>query len=84
MNTLEVSNIFEKRTAPQNGADQSLGENAWYHGLEMGMAFCRVTEQLSSKPGTKVEKELRCLERIVGALGSGLVAFYARRKKRKA
>ena len=31
----------------------------------MGMAFCRLTEQLSSEPGTKVEKELRCLERAL-------------------
>ena len=32
----------------------------------MGMAFCRLTEQLSSEPGSKVEKELRCLERTLG------------------
>jgi hypothetical protein len=37
-------------------------ENAWYVGCDMAMAFCRLTEQLASEPGTKIEKEIRCLE----------------------
>lgn len=37
-------------------------ENAWYVGCDMAMAFCRLTEQLASESGTKIEKEIRCLE----------------------
>lgn len=36
-----------------------------FQGCDMAMAYCRLTEELSCKSGTKPEKELRCLERIL-------------------
>jgi hypothetical protein len=42
---------------------QSVGLD--YQGYHMAMAYCRLTEELSSKSGTKPEKELRCLERAL-------------------
>jgi len=54
-----------KEQVPQRLVEQTLGNNAWYQGYEMGMAFCRLTEQLSSEPGSKIDKELRCLERTL-------------------
>jgi hypothetical protein len=66
MNTLTVFNSSEnERTAPPRSIELTPGTNAWYQSYEMGMAFCRLTEQLSSKAGTKVEKELRCLARAL-------------------
>ena len=49
MNTLRTS---ERATIDQN---------AWYQGYDTGMAFCRLTRALSLEPGTKSEKEQRCL-----------------------
>lgn len=37
----------------------------WYHGYEMGTTFCRLTELLAATPGSKIDKELRCLERAL-------------------
>lgn len=67
MNTLTASSwqrstSFASRRLAGPGAPTG---NAWYHGFDMGMAFCRVTERLAAQPGTKVEKELRCLERLL-------------------
>ncbi len=63
---LITSNLPGKtRVAPQKIAEDPLAKNAWYQGFEMGMAFCRLTERLSAESGTKVEKELRCLERAL-------------------
>lgn len=39
--------------------------NAWYQGYETGMAFCRLTRALSLEPGSKSEKERRCLEQTL-------------------
>lgn len=36
-----------------------------FQGYYMAMAYCRLTEDLSCKSGTKPEKELRCLERAL-------------------
>ena len=41
------------------------GENAWFQTCEAGMVFCRMTEELATRPGTKMEKELRSLERAL-------------------
>ncbi len=66
MDMLATSNACENEIeAPQKLVEHALGKNAWYQGYEMGMAFCRLTEQLSFEPGTKIEKELRCLERTL-------------------
>ncbi|MHB8520414.1 MAG: L-histidine N(alpha)-methyltransferase [Limisphaerales bacterium] len=66
MNTLTISKPRRSKiTGQQILVEPTLGDNAWYQGYEMGMAFCRLTEQLSFEPGTKVEKELRCLERTL-------------------
>jgi hypothetical protein len=63
MNTLTTFNSTSNQSiAPPKGVEQTATKNAWYQGYEMGMAFCRLTEQLSSERGTKIEKELRCLE----------------------
>lgn len=39
--------------------------NAWYRGYETGMLFCRLTRALALEPGTKSEKERRCLEQTL-------------------
>lgn len=66
MDMLTTSNPCENKIkVPQRLVEHALGKNAWYQGYEMGMAFCRLTEQLSAEPGTKIEKELRCLERTL-------------------
>lgn len=51
--------------APRPGEPQAAEECPWYQGYEMGMAFCRLTERLAAQPGTKIEKELRSLERAL-------------------
>ena len=40
-------------------------DNGWYGSYEAAMAFCTMSEQLSTQPGTKMEKELRSLERAL-------------------
>lgn len=54
-----------KEQASQSLVEEATGKGAWYRGYEMGMAFCRLTEKLSSEPGSKIDKELRCLERTL-------------------
>ncbi len=57
----DLGEMATKRLEPTGG------DNAWYGSFEAAMAFCRLTEQLSTQPGTKMEKELRCLERALQA-----------------
>lgn len=64
MHTQPISNLLEHEDMPARPATVEL--NAWYQGYETGMAFCRLTRALSLEPGTKSEKEQRCLEQILG------------------
>lgn len=65
-----ISNLSENgkgsaRKSPSADMIHEESNNEWYQSYEMGMAFCRLTERLSSEPGTKPEKELRSLERAL-------------------
>lgn len=63
MNTLRISE------------PATIDQNAWYQGYDTGMAFCRLTRALSLEPGTKSEKEQRCLaqtlDRHIAQLSGG-------------
>jgi hypothetical protein len=66
MNTLTTFEPPQNKVkAPLETTDAAVAEQAWYQGREMGMAYCRLTEQLAAQPGTKIDKELRSLERAL-------------------
>ncbi len=68
MRQLATSDLGETVTARREPSDPSTGgDNAWYGSYEAAMAFCRLTEWLSTQPGTKMAKELRCLEQALQA-----------------
>ncbi|MDB4746139.1 L-histidine N(alpha)-methyltransferase [Verrucomicrobia bacterium] len=66
MKMLKTSTLSEKmQTATSDRGVCVAEDNAWYQGCDMAMAYCRLTEQLAAKSGTKIEKEIRCLERFL-------------------
>lgn len=68
MRQLATSDLDETVTAQLEPPDRMAGaDNAWYGSYEAAMAFCRLTEWLSTQPGTKMAKELRCLEQTLQA-----------------
>ena len=65
MNTLAISDSCEGTALLPQTSEQVPARNEWYEDCETGMAFCRLTEELSFQPGTKVEKEWRSLEQAL-------------------
>ena len=63
MNTQLISEYPARERMPARPSTVEL--NTWYQGYETGMAFCRLTRALSLEPGTKSEKEQRCLEQTL-------------------
>lgn len=62
-----ISEPAPRGAANQNGTRGHAPKNDWYQGYEMGTTFCRLTEELAARPGSKIGKEISCLQEVLRA-----------------